>query len=328
MHRSLYILFFFSLVACSSGTTSSSDNFSLAKTLAERQAKDSLIQEYFAANLNKLPVAELISARDSVFTDNCAWLQAVFAESGLPEVDEVGPLGVRNFWIMVQHCDGSPAFQEHILAAMENDTAYQRPAFRKEIAYLTDRVLKNTGRPQRYATQLEQKDDMRLVLPAVEDSCRVDALRIAAGMAPLAVYYNDYLKWHFSANEAHYQERGISEPLQFYLPVACQPPYTELRAVLEDMYTTDQGYRKQIAEMKVFDGELVARMNEQDSLNQERLGTFLRAYGWLAESEIGERAADAIFYVLQHGEVATMEQYLPKLQELAAVGKAKKTHAA
>ena len=104
--------------------------------------------------------------------------------------------------------------------------------------------------------------------------------------------------------------------------------YDSLRHQLEEMYDLDQGYRKQIAEMKSFDFELVNKMNRADSLNQVQVKEILREYGWLPKSRIGEKASDAIFFVLQHGDLATMEIYLPDLQTLAGKGEAKKTHAA
>jgi len=317
------------LISCSPGTDDSAGRKQYSvEELASRKAADSSIQDYFSKHLNKEPINSLIAARDSVFEENCAWIRAVFLAQGLPEVQQVGHKGVHDFWIMVQHCDVDPEFQDQVLIAMRADTIYAQADYHKEMAYLTDRVLKNAGRPQRYGTQLDQRNDFTLALPDLEDSCGVDALRLAVGMEPIAVYYNNYLQWHFSANGAHYDARGLIEPLAFAMPDACAPPYAILRAELEDMYLSDQGIRERVATMTSFDGTIVAEMNRTDSLNQLRLGQFLAAYGWLPRSKIGDQAADGIFYVIQHGPVEVMEQYLEDLQGLASQREADPTHAA
>lgn len=228
MLRISFLLCFLWCVGCTSGAEPGlTDDQLLTHELADRQAADSLIQDYFSQHINELPLADLIFSRDSVFTENCHRLQELFAERGLLKTREVGRAGVHNFWVMVQHCDVDPKFQEEVLRAMQRDSAYQHSTYRKEMAYLTDRVLKNTGRAQRYGTQLKHGDNLGLELPLLEDTCGVDRLRKEAGMEPLTEYYNNYLAWHFSANSEVYAERKISEPLKFTLPADCPPSSLE-----------------------------------------------------------------------------------------------------
>ena len=52
------------------------------------------------------------------------------------------------------------------------------------ITYLTDRVLVGEGKPQRYGTQLENKDGKLTPYP-LEDPENVDERRRAIGMSPL-----------------------------------------------------------------------------------------------------------------------------------------------
>jgi len=228
MLRIFLLLPFLWCNGCTPGSQSGlTDDQLLMNELADRQVADSLIQDYFGQHVNKLPLADLIAARDSVFRDNCNRLQELFAQHGLPKVVEVGLRGIHNFWMMVQHCDVDPQFQEEVLITMQRDSAYQRSEYRKEMAYLTDRVLKNTGRAQRYGTQLKHGDDLGLELPLMEDTCGVDRLRLEAGMEPLAEYYNNYMEWHFSANSEEYAKRKINEPLKFNMPVGCPPTNIE-----------------------------------------------------------------------------------------------------
>lgn len=57
----------------------------------------------------------------------------------------------------------------------------------EHVAYLTDRVLVGEGKPQRYGTQLENKDGNLTPYP-LEDPETVDERRRAVGMSPLAEY--------------------------------------------------------------------------------------------------------------------------------------------
>ncbi len=104
--------------------------------------------------------------------------------------------------------------------------------------------------------------------------------------------------------------------------------YVELQIELEQMYNADQGLRSQIASMSSYNADLVARLNRTDSANQQRIKQILDQYGWIPRSRIGEKAADGLFYVVQHGEVEIMEKYIADLKALAAKGEARRTHAA
>ena len=92
------------------------------------------------------------------------------------------------------------------------------------------------------------------------------------------------------------------------------PPYDSLRGVLEAMYDSDQGVRQNFSST---DGEQSKRMQKVDSANQVQIGAILQQYGWLPKSKVGQKASDAIFFVVQHSNAALMKQYLPVLQELA-----------
>lgn len=58
----------------------------------------------------------------------------------------------------------------------------------KEKAYLTDRVLVNSGKPQRYGTQMYRNDSGELVLRPIEDEKSIDELRKELGLESLDEY--------------------------------------------------------------------------------------------------------------------------------------------
>lgn len=109
-------------------------------------------------------------------------------------------------------------------------------------------------------------------------------------------------------------------------------PYDSLRVVLEEVYDEDQGVREEIMqsiqEGESMDPSLVARMNHTDSINQIRVNHLLERYGWLPQSQIGEKAASALFLVIQHADVETMRSYLPDLKEMVELDEADATSAA
>ncbi len=97
---------------------------------------------------------------------------------------------------------------------------------------------------------------------------------------------------------------------------------------LETMYELDQEYRKRISQMKTFDADLVNKMNTTDSLNKIRTIEILEEFGWLGRSQLGDKASEALFYIIQHADLTTMEKYFPQLQQLAQNKEAAPVHAA
>lgn len=93
------------------------------------------------------------SFKDSVFTSHQKGIAEIFQKYGYPGYDLVGKEGSRNFWLMVQHSDHNPEFQEEILEKMkiEVDKGNADP---RHYGLLTDRVNLNKGEPQIYGTQV------------------------------------------------------------------------------------------------------------------------------------------------------------------------------
>ncbi len=100
----------------------------------------------------------------------------------------VGRDGARAAWLLVQHADHDLAFQREMLAMMEchNIDEQVHPA---DLAYLTDRVRVNEGKPQVYGTQFHVVDG-KLTSRPIEDEENVDKRRKSAGLSPLKEYIN------------------------------------------------------------------------------------------------------------------------------------------
>lgn len=115
-------------------------------------------------------------AADSVHT---ARMKAIVAEHGWPTTRLVGDDGARAAWLLVQHADRHPAFQRECLTLMKAaDPGEVDPV---NLAYLTDRVLVNEGKPQVYGTQFWTVDGEMVPRP-IADPAKVETLRAEVGM--------------------------------------------------------------------------------------------------------------------------------------------------
>jgi len=133
------------------------------------------------------PQGELaIQEAMAVDRDNTAWLKRYLDEHGWPPHAKVGRKGSQGFWLLAQHADADPRFQEQVLE-MLGDAVARGEASGVHLAYLSDRVRLAQGRPQRYGTQFERVDGTLRPRP-IEDADTVDARRAALGMETLDEY--------------------------------------------------------------------------------------------------------------------------------------------
>jgi hypothetical protein len=109
-------------------------------------------------------------------------LRQIIAEHGWPGKSLVGPDGANAAWLIVQHADADVKFQRQCLALLE--AAPQGEVEVQQVAYLTDRVLVNEGKPQRYGTQMGENFRPR----PLEDPENVDQRRAEVDLPPLAEY--------------------------------------------------------------------------------------------------------------------------------------------
>jgi hypothetical protein len=118
--------------------------------------------------------------------ENAVWLKSIVEEHGWPTRSMVGDDGAQAAWLLVQHADLVPAFQKRALdlmtAALKEDEV-----FGPNVAYLTDRVLVNAGKPQRYGTQFHTVDGKLRPRP-VEDPESLEERRKAVGLSTMEEY--------------------------------------------------------------------------------------------------------------------------------------------
>ena len=114
-------------------------------------------------------------------------LREIVAAYGWPGRALVGDEGADHAWLIAQHADhqldSQRLFLKELRGAVEAGDA---PA--RHLAYLTDRVAMNEGRPQRFGTQVGAMQDGAAVPWPIEDPDDVDERRAAMGLPPLSEY--------------------------------------------------------------------------------------------------------------------------------------------
>jgi hypothetical protein len=121
-----------------------------------------------------------------VDAENLKRLKEIMSTQGFPDVVQVGKQGVNAAFLLIQHADTDPAFQQQVLDVLQARTGPE--AFDgEEMAMLTDRVLGHQNKLQRYGTQFMEIDNDWKPKP-MEDPAHVDQRRATMGLMPL----NDY----------------------------------------------------------------------------------------------------------------------------------------
>ncbi len=105
---------------------------------------------------------------------------------GWPGIDRVGIEGSNAAWLLIQHADHDILLQQRALQLMEKEVE-KANASATDFAYLVDRILINSGKLQKYGTQLQELNG-HLVPKPLEDATNVDQLRKELGMQPLHEY--------------------------------------------------------------------------------------------------------------------------------------------
>ncbi len=124
-------------------------------------------------------------AMHTVDARNTARMKEVVSAHGWPGRRLVGKDGAQAAFLLVQHADADPAFQESCLELMKEAPTGEVSTV--DVAYLTDRVRVNTGRSQLYGTQFWMQGG-KLVPRPIEDEERLAERRKAVGLIPMDEY--------------------------------------------------------------------------------------------------------------------------------------------
>ncbi|WP_371653126.1 MULTISPECIES: DUF6624 domain-containing protein [unclassified Streptomyces] len=131
-------------------------------------------------------VAPDLEAMRTVDADNIAALKRITAEHGWPGRTLVGDQATDAAWLLVQHSDADPEFQQHALTLLR-EAVTAGEAEPRHLAYLTDRCLFHQGEPQLYGTQYIN-GKQGLCPQTISDPDNLDTRRAGVGLGPFAAY--------------------------------------------------------------------------------------------------------------------------------------------
>jgi hypothetical protein len=117
---------------------------------------------------------------------NVAWLRSVLARIGWFDARRYGEQASLAAWLIIQHADHDRAWQAAMLEDLRVRAARGELAWR-HVAYLTDRVAVNHGRPQVYGTQARCVGGDWRVEPVIEPEA-LDRRRADMAMESMADY--------------------------------------------------------------------------------------------------------------------------------------------
>ena len=162
----------------------------LRRESADQAARMQCIELTRGQAAGEQPSAEAQKAMErmqAIDQENTSWLREVVRAHGWPKRSEVGDRAANSAWLLVQHSDLDPGFQRECLDLL-GEAVEAGEASATNLAYLTDRVLRAEGKPQRYGTQFGPGPDGDFAPQPLEDPARVDELRASVGLGPLEEY--------------------------------------------------------------------------------------------------------------------------------------------
>lgn len=215
--RNIYIVFTYTviIISCSNQKQiTESERVHLKQQLLDMVESDQIAANPPKNNYQSLSSEEWEALKDSIFTSNKERLESIYNQYGFLGFDKVGKEGATHFWLLVQHCDEFPKFQQLILKDMEKEVRKEN-ANAKDFAYLFDRVAANAKKKQKFGTQVDY--DIATTGRAFPkfgliDSANVDSLRIQHGLSPLKDYLNMMTTLQYEMNKVRYNEKGIHAP--------------------------------------------------------------------------------------------------------------------
>lgn len=138
--------------------------------------------------------------QEEIDKSNTAWLDSVIASSGWPGVSMVGEDGDHAAWLILQHADLNIVMQRKHLKTLQIEAGKNNTSS-NNVAYLTDRVLVNTGKKQIYGTQFKiKKNDkdypIEIDSKPLEYPEYVNDFRKYMGMSTVEVYLKNSLAYY------------------------------------------------------------------------------------------------------------------------------------
>jgi hypothetical protein len=214
MKKNIYIVLITIILTSCAIKLTDNKKASLKSELKEKVKTDQKSAYIQQGEYKKLTKEQWNSYKDSVFTSHNIRVEKIFNKYGFLGFDKVGKDGSNDFWVIVQHCDKFPDFQNKVLKAMDKEVK-KGNANPNNYAYLYDRVESNAGRKQLFGTQVDYKVNTTVrAFPkfGLVDSVNVDKKRKEYNLGSLKDYLNQITTMHYEMNKEYYQKMGITKP--------------------------------------------------------------------------------------------------------------------
>lgn len=114
-------------------------------------------------------------------------MKRIVNQYGWPTKKLVGKRASRSAWLLVQHADSDVKFQEDCLKLIKEARRDDKDT-KMQIAFLTDRVLVNKGKPQIYGTQFYADKDGKIIPRPIIDLLHLDDRRKIMGLGSFKEY--------------------------------------------------------------------------------------------------------------------------------------------
>lgn len=114
-------------------------------------------------------------------------MENIIKQFGWPNKNLVGKQGSRAAWLLIQHADHDVAFQKKCLSLLK-EAVNKGEAEKKNLAYLTDRVLVHENKKQIYGTQFQRNKKGIFVPFPIARLQELAKRRKAMDLEPFSVY--------------------------------------------------------------------------------------------------------------------------------------------
>lgn len=128
---------------------------------------------------------------DSIDKIHTLRMKEIVKEIGWPTISKVGIEASHMSWLLVQHADHDPDFQQHCLNLLKQSS--EEEIQKMEIAYLEDRILTGKGKPQIYGTQFQKNEKGKFIPKLLANPKTVNQRRKIMGLNPIEEYAKKFI---------------------------------------------------------------------------------------------------------------------------------------
>jgi hypothetical protein len=162
-------------------------NKKLAKEILQMTKVDQKIRKAF------LNDASLAKELEKIDISNLKRLKKIIKKFGWPTIQLVGKRESNLALLLIQHADHDLKFQKFCLRLMIKE-AKRGNVLWENVAYLTDRVLVNSDKPQLYGTQFYDRE-RELIPREILDISNLNKRRKRMGLEPFEKYKKKLIKY-------------------------------------------------------------------------------------------------------------------------------------